>query len=157
MNTITRGNAAEAALLDALVSVDFGVFIPFGGGHPFDLIAVLPDDRLVRVQVKSGRLHKQSIEFNSASTDHGHGRQHYRDRVDMFGVHAHELGQIFMVPPSACATSRGYLRLEPPANNYRRGVRMAEDYTFEIWAGRARSAASSNIESSTLALPVSRL
>ncbi len=88
MNTITRGNAAEAALLNALVSVDFGVYIPFGGGHPFDLIAVLPDDRLVRVQVKSGRLHNQSIEFNSASTDHGHGRQHYRDRADMFGVHA---------------------------------------------------------------------
>jgi hypothetical protein len=41
MNTIARGNAAEAAVLQAFAAAGVGVRIPFGGGLSFDLGAVM--------------------------------------------------------------------------------------------------------------------
>jgi hypothetical protein len=37
MGSAARGNAAEAAVLHALVKRGLDVFVPFGSGHPFDL------------------------------------------------------------------------------------------------------------------------
>jgi hypothetical protein len=33
MGTATRGNAAEAAVLNGLVALGFDVYVPFGSGH----------------------------------------------------------------------------------------------------------------------------
>jgi hypothetical protein len=126
-------------VLNALIQADFDVFLPFGDGQCFDLVAGLPNGDLARIQVKSGRLHRGILKFNCASTDHGRGRQHHRDRVDLCAVHAYQLEQVFMIPPSDCANFRGHLRLTPPANNQRSGVRMAADYAFTRWAEQARS------------------
>ena len=134
MNTVARGNAAEASVLKALTQAGVGVFIPFGDGLPFDLVAAPPDGRLLRVQVKSGRVRKGCVEFNSSSTDHGRGQQPYVGRADLLAVHVADLDRVFIVPVDQCARYRGYLRLDPPRNNQRRRVRLAEDYTFESWA-----------------------
>ena len=57
MNTISRGNAAEAAVLHALIKAELVVLMPFGGGASFDLAVVLPPDgEIARIQVKSGRV-----------------------------------------------------------------------------------------------------
>jgi hypothetical protein len=134
VSTIVQGNAAEAAVLQALTEAGLHVLIPFGGGLPFDLAAALPNGRLLRIQVKAGRIKKGCVEFNSASTDHGRGQQHYRGRADVIAVFVPALGQVFMVPVDDCPTSRGYLRLEPARNNQRRRVRRAEDYSIDTWA-----------------------
>jgi hypothetical protein len=42
VQTIHRGNAAEAAVLAALLAADIPALIPFGQGLPFDLAAVIP-------------------------------------------------------------------------------------------------------------------
>jgi hypothetical protein len=88
-----------------------------------------------RVQVKSGRVRKGCVEFNSCSTDHGRGRQHYKGRADVIAVYVASLRRLFMVPVDDCPSFRGYLRLDAPRNNQRRRVRRAEDYSFEAWAG----------------------
>jgi hypothetical protein len=134
MDTISRGNAAEAAVLNAFIQAGIGVSVPFGDGQCFDLIAALPDDTLARIQVKSGRIRKGTIEFNAASTDHGRGRQHYRGRAEYIAVHGHQVGRVFMVPTDQCANHRGYLRLVPPANNHQTRIKMADDYEFARWA-----------------------
>ena len=134
MTTIAQGNAAEAAVLQALTGAGFHVLVPFGEGLPFDLVAVLADGSMSRVQVKSGRVRAACVEFNASSTDHGRGQQPYRGRADLIAVYVASSAQVFMVPVDECALYRGYLRLEPPRNNQRRGVRMAEDYTFAAWA-----------------------
>jgi len=134
MNTIARGNAAEAAVLKALTGAGLGVFVPFGDGLPFDLVAVMSDGGLRRVQVKSGRVRNGCVEFNSSSTDHGRGQQPYRGRADLFAVHVESLDRVFIVPVDDCASYRGYLRLVAPRNNQKRRVRLADDYTFEAWA-----------------------
>ena len=136
MSTMVRGNAAEAAVLRVLTKAGLHVLLPFGGGLPFDLAAVLPGGDILRVQVKSGRVRKGCVQFNSASTDHGRGQRHYRGLADLIAVHVPALDRVFMVPVDDCPTSRGQLRLAATRNNQRRRVRLAEDYSFEVWQAK---------------------
>ena len=105
MRTVIQGNAAEAAVLHALARAGLPALLPFGNGLPFDLAAVLPNGRIVRIQVKAGRVRHGCVEFNSASTDHGAGQRDYRGRADFIAVSVPALED--------CPISRGYLRLEP--------------------------------------------
>jgi hypothetical protein len=133
MNTIARGNAAEAAVLNALVKADLIVLVPFGEGSPYDLV-VDTGPALIKVQVKCGRIRNECIEFNSAGTDHGRGQIDYRGRADVFGVHAPQLDRVYVVSVDDCASYRGYLRLTPTRNNQQRRVRYAGDHAIEAWA-----------------------
>jgi hypothetical protein len=134
MDTILRGNAAEAAVLNALIQADIGVALPFGGGCPFDLIVVSPDDgTLLRWQVKSGRIRNGCVVFNTCSTDHGHGRQDYRGRADRIAIHVPRWPEIYVVPVDEFRSYTGILRLEATKNNQRKRVRFASDYTLEAW------------------------
>jgi PD-(D/E)XK endonuclease len=139
MDTIARGNAAEAAVLHAFVAAGVGVLVPFGGGLPFDLGAVMPDGAFLRVQVKCGRVRNGGVLFNAASTDHGRGRLDYRGRADVLAVYVATISRVFVMPVDDCPTFVGFLRLDPPLNNQRRGVRFAEDHTFERWLESYRS------------------
>jgi hypothetical protein len=134
METIRRGNAAEAAVLNAFVQADIDVLLPFGGGCPFDLGVLLPPAwELVRVQVKSGRVRNGCVEFNAHSTDHGRGRLGYEGRADVFAVQVPGLPDIYIVTVADCNTTKGTLRLEATRNNQQKGVRFARDYTLEAW------------------------
>lgn len=140
MDTVRRGNAAEAAVLSALIRVGVSVYLPFGDGSSCDLV-VDAAGLLLRVQVKCGRIRGGCIEFNSSSTDHGRGQRDYVGRADVFGVHAHQLDRVYVVPVSDCGRYRGYLRRAPALNNQRTGVRYAEDYAVERWAAALTRAA----------------
>ena len=107
--------------------------LPFGEGLPFDLGACIQDGTFLRIQVKTGRVRNGCVEFNSCSTDHGRGRQHYRGRVDLMAVYVPPLDRAFVMPVAECPSFRCYLRLEPARNNQVRRVKLAEDYTFERW------------------------
>jgi PD-(D/E)XK endonuclease len=133
VNTIARGNAAEAAVLQAFAGAGISVLIPFGGGLPFDLGAVMPGGAVLRVQVKCGRVRNRCVMFNTASTDHGRGRLDYRGRADVLAVHVASLSRVFMVPVDDSPFYVGSLRLDLPRNNQRRGVRFADEYAFERW------------------------
>jgi hypothetical protein len=133
VNTIARGNAAEAAVLQAFAGAGVTVLIPFGSGLSFDLGAGMPDGAVLRVQVKCGRVRNRCVVFNSASTDHGHGRLDYRGRADVLAVYVAALSRVFVVPVDDCPVCTGLLRLDPPRNNQRRGVRFADDYAFDRW------------------------
>src|SRR5437867_1496557 len=98
MSTIVRGNSAEAAVRQAFIDAGLGVLVPFGDGYSFDLAVVLPDERLLRVQVKSSRVRNGCVQFNTCSTDHGRGRQTYDGRADLIAVHAPTVERIFVVP-----------------------------------------------------------
>jgi hypothetical protein len=134
MDTISRGNAAEAAVLSALIHAGIPVYVPFGGGGPVDLIAIMPPDgHIARIQVKSGRLRKGCVEFNTHATDHGNGPQSYDGKADVIAVHLREPDSVFVVPVHECGTGKGYLRLDPTRNNQQRRIRFAADYTLASW------------------------
>jgi len=134
MSTIARGNAGEAAVLNAFVQGGFQVFVPFGSGHAADL-AILIEDTFVRVQCKTGWKERGCLLFNSYSTDHGRGPGTYQGLVEVFGVFFPPTGSVYLVPVSAVTMSGGRLRLEPPRNNQRRRIRHAEVYEFARWSG----------------------
>jgi hypothetical protein len=137
VDTIHRGNAAEAAVLHNLMRSGIHVLVPFGGGLAFDLGAVVPPDgRFVRIQVKSGRVRNGCVEFKTCSTDHGSGPQTYEGRADVIAVDVAELDDVFIVPVGDCPTSKGFLRLDDARNNQRRRIRFAADYSLEEWIRR---------------------
>ena len=141
MSTILRGNAAEAAVLNALIKGGLLVLVPFGDGSPYDLM-VDSATQLIKVQVKCGRVRNECVEFNTCGTDHGHGRMSYRGRADVIGVHAPQLDRVYVVSVDECPVYQGRLRLTPTRNNQQRGVRYAGDHAIEAWA---RSLAHSSV------------
>jgi hypothetical protein len=133
VETIIRGNTAEAAVLKACAIAGLPVYLPFGGGSPVDLVVLTPSGGPVRVQVKCGRVRGGCVAFNTHATDHGSGPLHYRGRVDVLAAYARELDQVYVVPVDDCPTRMASLRLTPARNNQRKRVRMAEDYAFGRW------------------------
>jgi hypothetical protein len=133
MSTALKGNTTEAMVLSALVARDFGVLIPFGEGHPYDLVIHLVSDRFLRVQCKTARIHNGCVLFNSRSTDHGNGEGAYFGLADLFGVYCPPTDSVYLVPVLDVPPSNAFLRLEPTRNNQRRGVRFAADFHIDRW------------------------
>jgi hypothetical protein len=133
MDTIRRGNAAEAAVLNAMIRAGFHVFTPFGEGAPYDLV-VDTNSELARVQVKCARIRDQCVVFNSCTTDHGQGRLSYEGRADVFGVHSPQLDRVYVIPVQDCPRFQTRLRCVPTRNNQHKNVRYAGDYAIERWA-----------------------
>ena len=132
MVSATRGNAAEAAILAALVRQGYLVLLPFGDGQPYDLVVDLGGP-LLRVQCKRGWRNGGCIAFNTHSTDHGRGRRSYVGRTDVFGVYFPPENAVYLIPISAIPAHGGRLRLEPTRNNQRKRIRMAADYEIDRW------------------------
>jgi hypothetical protein len=128
-----KGNATEGAVLNAFVARGFGMLVPFGDGHPFDLVVSLGDRDFLRVQCKTARLVDGCVGFDSRSTDHGRGPGHYAGLADVFGVHFPLSGVVYLIPVAEVSGLSVQLRLKPALNNQRRRVRMAAEYAIERW------------------------
>jgi hypothetical protein len=138
MQSITKGNAAEAAVLNAFAERDLGVLVPFGDGQPYDLVVDLGRSMFLRVQCKTARpLDDGCLEFNSRTTDHGRGRLPYLGLADVFGVYFAPSKSVYLVPVREVLTFQVRLRLEPTRNNQRRRVRLASDYEIDRWTFEA--------------------
>jgi hypothetical protein len=137
VQTCMKGNAAEAAVLNAFVERDLAVLIPFGEGQPYDLVVDLPTNGFLRIQCKTARTRAGCLEFNSRTTDHGRGRLPYWGLADMFGVYYPPSQSIYLVPVRDVSTFHVRLRLEPTRNNQQRRIRMATDYEFDHWTVEA--------------------
>ncbi len=133
METARRGNAAEAAVLAALIERGFDVLVPFGGGHPYDLVVEVGEGRFVRVQCKAGWPSRGCILFNCRGTDHGNGPLSYAGLAEAFGVYFPPNRRVYLVPIGDVGNHEGRLRLEPARNNQRRRTRRAADFEIERW------------------------
>ncbi|MGH2937901.1 MAG: group I intron-associated PD-(D/E)XK endonuclease [Solirubrobacterales bacterium] len=136
MGSASRGNAAEAAVLHALVKRGLDVFVPFGSGYPFDLAVYVPEAGFLRVQCKRGWALRGCVVFNAYSTDHGSGPRGYAGLADLFGVYFPDSEKVFLAPIGAVAASEGRLRFEAPRNKQRKRIRMAADYEIDTWTDR---------------------
>lgn len=120
-------------MLSALVRRGFHVLIPFGEGHPYDLAVHMGKTSLLRIQCKTAWPSQGCLIFNSRSTDHGGGPQSYLGLADIFGIYFPVNRAVYLVPIDAVAGFKGRLRLEPPLNNQKRGVRLAADFEIDRW------------------------
>ena len=109
------GDRTTLAIAFALNSRGYATYLPFGENTRCDLI-VDYGARLSRVQCKTGRLLKGSVEFRTASTYLHHRNpklrsRSYRREIDQFGVFCPQLG-----------------RVDAPRNGQTEGIRRAADY-----------------------------
>ena len=131
MASAGSGNAGEAAVLNAFVARGFDVLVPFGEGHPYDLVITV-ERAYLRVQCKTAWLSGGCLIWNAHSTDHGRGPMSYVGRADIFGVYLPDDRSVYLVPITAVGIE-GRLRLVPTKNNQRRRVRFAADFEIDRW------------------------
>jgi hypothetical protein len=127
------GDASTLAIMTALRMTGSALYVPFGENTRSDLI-IDCQERLIRVQCKTGRLREGAIRFAVCSS-YGHQRnpqthrRNYHGQIDFFAVYCPETAGVYMIPiddlPSA---SCAHLRVEAPRNNQRRRIRFAADY-----------------------------
>lgn len=129
-DTKSVGQLSEVMVMGALVRAGYFVSIPFGENSRYDLIAE-KDDRLFRVQVKTGRLRKGAIVFNCYSS-HTHRKgpccKPYWNQIDCFGIYCRELETSYLLPINATSHMSGALRVDPPRNGQLKKVRWASTY-----------------------------
>jgi hypothetical protein len=128
----SRGHLSESKVLTAYIEAGFVVSVPFGGGAPYDLI-VDTGVKLLRVQVKTGRLRNGCILF-AAQRIHGHhGTRRYKyeaNEFDCFAVYCPENDQTYVVPMLG-DLAEGRLRISVTRNGQQQNVRWAQTFTFE--------------------------
>jgi hypothetical protein len=129
-STKAIGDRSEAIVLAALVKKGYLVSIPFGENQRYDLLA---DDgtRIFKVQVKTGQLHGDVIKYSCSSSHTHRGGVHarpYFGQADIIAVYCPQNGKVYLVPEEEFVASRAHLRLVPPANNQRRGIRWASHF-----------------------------
>ena len=133
-NTTQVGTTTEGIVLAAILKAGKTVLLPFGNQQDYDL--VMEDGGcFYRIQCKTGRLRKGSIQFNlyTMAQQEGTGkhiRRHYGDSVDMYGVYCPETETTYLVPSNQVGTALGVLRITPPANNQVKNIRWAKDYVL---------------------------
>lgn len=128
--TTEKGEIGEAMVIADLIRQGHDVAIPFGHNQPFDLIVIRKENgRLERVQVKyatsDGRVIVTRVESSSAWVRH----KYTVDEIDWLAVYEPMTRQCFYLPPDVWGDQcRVNLRLAPPLNGQRKGIRYARQF-----------------------------
>jgi hypothetical protein len=129
-NTKLKGDRSEVAVMAALINAGYSISVPFGENHRYDLLA---DDgeRILRVQVKTGKMSGDVIRY-SCSSSHSHRggvfARPYFGQVDIIAVFCPQNGKVYILPEKEFVATRAHLRLSEPANNQRRRIRWAREF-----------------------------
>lgn len=132
-NPKEQGERSERRVVAALLEHGYDVLVaPYGGKRRYDLVLDL-GDRFVRVQAKTARLTKDGGALVAATTSFaglGAARRRvaYRGQIDLFAIFSPDTGRVYLVPVDECPETQIQLRLTPPKNGQRAGVRYAADY-----------------------------
>jgi hypothetical protein len=131
-DTKTIGDRSEAQVLATLIDAGYHVAIPFGENHRYDFIVEDPNGRLLRIQVKTGRLKNGAIRFNGFSSHSHRGGLHarrYCGEIDFFAVYCFENQTVYFVPEEQAAV-RPLLRIARPRNNMKKTIVWAERFAL---------------------------
>lgn len=133
-HTNIKGNVSESAALNAFSKAGFVVSVPFGNGAPYDLIVDI-GKRLLKVQVKTGRLRGGCVLFAAQRINGHHGTKRHKydeGEIDLFAVYCEENEAVYLVPTLG-ALAEGRLRVSSTKNNQQQNVRWAKDFEFETF------------------------
>src|SRR5215210_6393365 len=121
------GQRTEAIILAELVRRGLRVLMPFGVNHRYDF-ALDIGDQFLRVQCKTGRMDNGTVLFNAQSIRSNMKRvlcRSYAGEIDLFCVYCPENNQVYAVPVGEATSTTARLRVSPPANGQKRGIRWA--------------------------------
>jgi PD-(D/E)XK endonuclease len=133
-HTNIKGNISESAALKAFSKAGFVVSVPFCNGAPYDLI-VDTGKRLLKVQVKTGRLRQGCVLFPAQRINGHYGTKRHKydeGEIDLFAVYCQENEAVYLVPTLG-ALAEGRLRVSSTKNNQQQNVRWAKDFEFETF------------------------
>lgn len=135
-----KGDVSEAYVTARLLEAGRTVLKPVGDNCRFDLV-IYQDGQFTRVQCKTAtwdrgydgmrRGREQALvlaAYSSANHTTSGTKRGYHDQADVFGVYFPPLRKVYLVPVIECCSSEIRLRLIPPANGQRKGIRFAADY-----------------------------
>ncbi|HEX8455888.1 MAG TPA: group I intron-associated PD-(D/E)XK endonuclease [Pyrinomonadaceae bacterium] len=131
--TLYKGNSAEAVVLAAYIQAGFLVSVPFGGGAAYDLI-VDTGARLIRVQVKTGKLESGCIVYNARrhrGSKYNSFKRYRADELDVFTVWCPRNQQLYVVPAEHSLTIEGRLRIIETQNFQEKKIKWARDYAWD--------------------------
>jgi hypothetical protein len=130
-----KGAIAEAAITAEAVRLGLVVLRPFPEGRRYDLV-VDNGARLLRLQCKSGRLHRGVVVVTLATCRHtprhGYVRTKYTAAdIDGVAVYCPELNRCFFLPiEEVSGRSAIHLRVAPAANSQLTAINFADQYPF---------------------------
>ena len=129
-----KGDLAELMVACDLRERGYRISIPFGEEADYDLVAER-NGELERVQVKYTESDGKVAEVKCRSHSHTNGRirrtKHYTAAtIDWLAVYDRTTDRCYYLPASELGGGRSklLLRLAPPKNNQRVGIRRAENY-----------------------------
>lgn len=126
MNTNSIGSVSELAVAKALMERGNIVSFVFGMSQPYDLVVDI-DNKLYKVEVKTGRLKKGKIQFRTCSVVRG--KTIWASKAaDLYGIYCPELDKVYLLPIHLAGNTVGTLRVDPRGNGSKKGILMASDF-----------------------------
>ena len=105
--------------------------VPLSEHQPYDLLAVMDNGSVVKLQVKYSRLNKNGtidIKFRCSWADKNgtHTRKYKESDFDYYAVYCREKETVLYIPNTLDCPKK--VRFEPSANNQTKFVKWAQDY-----------------------------
>ena len=136
LNTISIGDLGESYAIMKFTQAQAIVSKPLTNNARYDLI-IEHNGKLYRTQVKTtGAIKDGKMEFATKTTNYSKGNwksnSYTHDEIDLFFLYCAENNWCGLyIPEDETIPQSLTVRLEPPKNNQRVGIRLAEDYSFE--------------------------
>jgi spore germination protein YaaH len=134
VETHIKRDATEATVIATVKQRGIPVSQPFGDNERYDLLVETPDQRILRVQVKTGWVRNGKIEFHGRSQHtnaQGNSYEKYEGDVDYFFVYTPDRDSLHVVGEWEFESSMR-LRVEEPEQAHQT-INWAEEYEFKTW------------------------
>jgi hypothetical protein len=121
------GNRAEAVVMAEFTRYEIPIAIPFGDNEPYDFIAETYDHKLIKIQVKSGKLKRGCVFANThKKLKQGSVKVPYEPHeVDLFVIYCDDNRSAWILPRRDLL----HVQLKMEDNGSGRGD-LASDYEF---------------------------
>ena len=115
-----------------MVRAGYIVSIPWGDSCRYDLI-IDDGERLLRVQCKRANWNQGAITFYTYSFSGVKGtiKRDYKDDIEIFAVWSPHTDKVYLIPIEEVMAEQPHLRVDPPANNQKKGICWAKDYELD--------------------------
>ena len=140
LNTVSLGDLGESYAIMKFTQTQAIVSKPLTNNARYDLI-IEKNSKLYRVQVKTTNAIKDGkMEFATKTTNYSKGswksKAYTHDEVDLFFLYCAENNWCGLYIPTEQEIPQTLtIRLDPPKNNQKIGIRLANDYNFETQYG----------------------
>ena len=130
-HTKVKADIGLAIVIADLAGKGYIPCIPLSEHQPYDLLVVLDDGAVKKLQVKYASLRSDGtvdVKFRTSWADKNgtHVRRYQEHDFDFYAVYCPEKKVVLYIPNTLDCPKR--VRFEPPLNNQRKSVRWAHDY-----------------------------